>query len=279
MKILGIKRGGQFSPNMQSADEAIIEAVRLALEEDGHDVTLISEDQFDSINWSFSAYDRVFCMARDINNIAKLDEKNSDYSHCINPLKSILMCSRRTDILRTFALGGIYQPSCVIVTQAGQFSDGEIDFPMWVKRGEGCSEVKEDTSFVKTTDELNSVIEDFQHRGISSFVLQSHLEGDLIKFYGVAGTDFFQWSYASDGHSKFGLESINGAARHFQFSEAQLHTLATEAATLTHTPVYGGDAVVTTTGEVFLIDFNDWPSFKTCRAEAANAIKQIIINN
>lgn len=278
MKILGIKRGGKFSPNMQSADEAIIDAVRTVLEQEGHEVELICEDQLNDIEWSLDAYDRVFCMARNINDIERLSANNSGYDRCINPLKSILLCSRRTEILRAFALGNIYQPSCIIVTPEGQFSDGDINFPLWVKRGEGCSEVKEDTTFVTTPEELNATVQNFQNRGINSFVLQEHLSGDLIKFYGVAGTDFFKWSYASDGHSKFGLESINGAAMHFDFSEAQLHSLATAAATLTNTPVYGGDAVVTATGEIFLIDFNDWPSFKTCREEAAKAISQIVIN-
>ena len=65
---------------------------------------------------------------------------------------------------------------------------------------------------MQSKDEAEKLLNDFWQRGVESVVVNEHLKGDLIKFYGVEGTDFFYWFYPSKrGHrSKFGLEVING---------------------------------------------------------------------
>ena len=40
--------------------------------------------------------------------------------------------------------------------------------------------------------------------------------------------------------------------------------------------MYGGDAIVTSDGDFYIIDFNDWPSFASCREAAAEAI--VVLN-
>ena len=40
---------------------------------------------------------------------------------------------------------------------------------------------------------------------------------------------------------------------------------------------YGGDAIISDSGEIHIIDINDWPSFSICREEAAKAIADYII--
>jgi hypothetical protein len=40
--------------------------------------------------------------------------------------------------------------------------------------------------------------------------------------------------------------------------------------------VYGGDAILDAKGKFHLIDLNDWPSFRICREDAANAIATLI---
>ena len=95
-----------------------------------------------------------------------------------------------------------------------------------------------------------------------------------MKFYGVEGTDFFYLYYPTEGKnfSKFGLEKINGAPTGFAFRSGLLKTCADRAARLSGFIVYGGDAIVLPDGSFRLIDFNDWPSFSRCCAEAARAI-------
>jgi len=114
-------------------------------------------------------------------------------------------------------------------------------------------------------------------RGIPSAVLNEHLKGDLIKFYGVKNTDFFYWFYPNDlNHSKFGLEAVNGKAQGIPFDENYLKQICTKAADVLDIYIYGGDCVVDKSGNIFIIDFNDWPSFSPCRAEAAPYIAQCI---
>ena len=42
-------------------------------------------------------------------------------------------------------------------------------------------------------------------------------------------------------------------------------------------PVYGGDCVVSSSGEIRIIDFNDWPSFARCREEAGKKSQNVFI--
>jgi D-alanine-D-alanine ligase-like ATP-grasp enzyme len=41
--------------------------------------------------------------------------------------------------------------------------------------------------------------------------------------------------------------------------------------------VYGGDAIVTPAGEIFLIDINAWPSFALYREEASLQIARLLL--
>ena len=148
-----------------------------------------------------------------------------------------------------------------------------MTFPCWLKRGDSHALVKEDVCYASTCDEALRVVADMKGRGIPSVVVNEHLEGDLVKFYGVQDDTFFHWFYPSSlSHTKFGLEAINGEAKQIPFSSHQLKQCADEAARVLKVPVYGGDAVVSPDGRIRIIDFNDWPSFAPCRNEAAQAI-------
>lgn len=150
--------------------------------------------------------------------------------------------------------------------------------PCWLKRADFHAIHREDVTFVRTSAELREVIAEYALRGIERVVINEHLKGDLVKFYGVAGTDFFYWFYPQEGnHSKFGLEEINGAPSGIPFSEEGLHQLCSDAAKVLDVTVYGGDCIVAPDGTIRIIDFNDWPSFAPCRQEAAKAIGGIII--
>lgn len=154
-------------------------------------------------------------------------------------------------------------------------------FPAWLKRGDSCAQQREDVSFVRNPEALRSAIASFRRRGIGSAVLSRHLPGDVVKFYGVADTPFFEWYYPTlgGGHSKFGLEEINGPAHEFPFDAAGLKREADRLAALALTPVYGGDCIVDAAGRFRIIDFNDWPSFSSCADRAAEAIVSYILKH
>ena len=140
----------------------------------------------------------------------------------------------------------------------------------WIKRGDFHAMHKEDVSYVRHPEEAQEVLQEYFLRGIKRAVINVHLEGDLVKFYGVNGTPFFYWFYPYDGgHSKFGLEAINGKSQGIKFSVKQLKSICQRAATELNVEVYGGDCIVAPDGSISIIDFNDWPSFAPCRTEAA----------
>ena len=118
---------------------------------------------------------------------------------------------------------------------------------------------------------------EMRRHGVTEVMRCAHVPGDLVKFYGVGGTDFFRFFYpGDDGMTKFGDERRNGRPRHYAFSEAALRSAARLAARTAGTAVYGGDCIVRPDGSLCIIDFNDWPSFSRCRAEAARAIAAMV---
>jgi hypothetical protein len=104
-------------------------------------------------------------------------------------------------------------------------------------------------------------------RGMSRAVVQPHVDGDLIKFYGIGPGDghgeppWFRWFYHKDQ-----------ALREFAFDRRALARLVRRAAAALGLEIYGGDCIVTPAGEIVLIDLNAWPSFALFREEAASAI-------
>ena len=187
----------------------------------------------------------------------------------VNSSLGVNRCIRRI-MTERFIAGGIATPESRIIGRNGEMVK-DIHYPCWLKRGDGCAQQKEDTCYVQNEQEAEALLKEFWLRGITSVVVNEHLKGDLIKFYGVSGTDFFYWFYPSKcGHrSKFGLEVINGEARGIAFDAEALKAEADKAADMLNVPVYGGDCVVSEDGSIRIIDFNDWPSFAPCRDEAA----------
>ena len=102
-----------------------------------------------------------------------------------------------------------------------------------------------------------------------------HCPGDIIKFYGI-GYTFFHYSYPAGG--KFGKEQLNGAPKHYSFDADKLKDIAQRAAKAVGLEVFGGDAIITPQGDIFLIDLNDFPSFTAIRDIAAAEIAKLIIN-
>lgn len=274
MNIVGVYRASQFSPNMEGRDAAILNAVADRLRQSVHVMTCVHEEQLAKTD--VEAADIVLSMGRLTSTLDLLQEIEAEGVKVINSSIAIRHCERKrfTQILMDedvpFAQSRVFQSSDNITWDL---------FPCWLKKGEGYAEVAEDVVYVRNADELAAQVECMRQRGIATLVVSQHLEGDLIKFYGVRGTGFFAWSYASDRPSKFGNETINGQSQGYRFSEKELHEISNHAATVIGLDVYGGDCVVSNDGTIQLIDINDWPSFSQCREQAAEMIKNITIQN
>jgi hypothetical protein len=147
----------------------------------------------------------------------------------------------------------------------------------WIKRGDAAAQCKGDVQFAATSAELDAKIAAFRQRGITAYTVSAHVPGDLVKFYGVAGTGFFRYYYPTDdGESKFGDEQRNGSAYHYPFDVAALQHSTDTLAEAVGIKVYGGDCIIREDGSYCVIDFNDWPSFSRCRDSAAIAIASLI---
>ena len=289
-KLVGVCRGNAFSPNCVDNDAAIMRAVKAHLEALGGEISLFGEDDFvkaselvreemsqNAIGTPMDGVAAVFSMARGNKALALLDLFEKKNIPVINPSKGVLRGIRRT-MTEILVNGHVATPRSWVIEKGGKMPD-EIDFPCWLKRGDGCAQQKEDTCYVKNIEEGNACLENFWQRGVECVIINEHLTGDLVKFYGVDGTDFFFWFYPSTcGHrSKFGLEVINGAPKGYDFDAEKLKDEADKASRLLKLPVYGGDCVIDEKGQCKIIDFNDWPSFAPCREEAAFYIAMNIL--
>jgi hypothetical protein len=131
---------------------------------------------------------------------------------------------------------------------------------VWVKRGDVHSTQPGDVELIFDRPSLERTLKSMRSRWVDQAVLQEHVHGDLIKFYGVLPQRWFRHFY----HKPEEAEGL-------PFSLEHIRQTAELAAMKLGLQVYGGDIVVTKNAH-YLIDINSWPSFAICREEAAEQI-------
>ncbi len=275
--IAGILRAGAYSSNHIGNDTAIFNAVADQLRKRGCLVNIYSEDQF---NKNGVKEDIILNMCRERASIARLQQCEDEGKLVINSGYGIENCTRER-MTRILLGNNIPYPESLIVNTNENVKPliKEAGFQScWIKRGDFHAMHKEDVSYCRHADEAQEVLQEYFYRGITRAVINVHLVGDLIKFYGIKGSPFFYWFYPFDeGHSKYGLEQINGRSQGLKFDEEHLKDICNRAAEELNTVIYGGDCIVGEDGEVRIIDFNDWPSFAPCREEAAPHIAKAVL--
>lgn len=278
IKIAGIMRAGVFSPNHIGNDSTIFNIVADQLRKRGCEVNVYSEDRF--VNQEITE-DIIVNMCREQRSIAKLQQLEDAGALVINSGYGIENCTRER-MTRILLGSNIPFPESIMVnTDEGvrETLRRASMTPCWIKRGDFHTMHKEDVTYVRHAEEAQEVLQEYFLRGIKRAVISRHLEGDLIKFYGIAGTSFFYWFYPFDSdYSKYGKEKANGKSRGFAFVEERLRAICAKAADALDVKIYGGDCVVSPEGEIRIIDFNDWPSFAPCRQEAATQIAKYIMS-
>ena len=278
IEIAGIMRAGAYSPNHIGNDAAIFNAAAEQLRKRGYVVNIYSEEQFKLNEIKENV---ILNMCREQSSIAKLQQLEDQGKLVINSGYGIENCTRER-MTRILLGSGIPYPDSLIV------DTNEAIKPLlkksgfqscWIKRGDFHAMHKEDVSYVRHPEEAQEVLQEYFLRGIKRAVINVHLTGDLVKFYGVRGTPFFFWFYPFDeGHSKYGHEAINGKSQGIKFNIKQMKDICQRAAEELNVVIYGGDCIVSPEGEMRIIDFNDWPSFAPCRNEAAPHIAKAVIS-
>ncbi|WP_302986795.1 hypothetical protein [uncultured Muribaculum sp.] len=276
--IAGIMRAGAYSPNHIGNDAAIFNAAADHLRKRGCIVNIYSEEQFIADEVTEPV---IVNMCREMKSIHKLQELEQKGALVINSGFGIENCTRER-MTRILVGSNIpYSESLIVNTDEGVTAAlKKAGFTQcWIKRGDFHAMHKEDVSYVRHPEEAQEVLQEYFLRGIKRAVINRHLVGDLIKFYGVQGTPFFFWFYPFDlGHSKYGHEAINGKSQGLEFDKEKLRAICQNASEVLDVKVYGGDCIISPEGDIRIIDFNDWPSFAPCRQEAAPHIAKCILN-
>jgi glutathione synthase/RimK-type ligase-like ATP-grasp enzyme len=143
----------------------------------------------------------------------------------------------------------------------------------WIKQATGHKTREGDVVFASDGSSVREALRRLRERGQPRAVVQRHVEGDVVKFYGVSAPEdapgregaaapfWFEWFHPKEhpvaGHA-FDTEALRG--------------FASGAARALGLDVWGGDAIVTPAGGIFLIDVNAWPSFALYREKAADHI-------
>ncbi len=138
----------------------------------------------------------------------------------------------------------------------------------WIKQATGHKTREGDVLFAADSAAVEDALEHLRGRGLSRAVAQRHVEGDLVKFYGVSpagdaasAPSWFEWFYPKERR----------AAGH-AFDALALCDIAGRAAAALALDVWGGDAIVTPAGAILVIDVNAWPSFALYRDAASEHI-------
>lgn len=260
----GIFRERAHSPGRENDDTEILRLTGKHLEARGLQVDL--KDPEELALPVAARPEAVFLMCEREEALAHLSRWEREGVRVVNSPTAVLATYRERMIARFEEARVPFVPSR-LVTTPGRYA-GSPALPVWVKRGDVHNTQEGDVVFADTADAVENALSRFHARGIERAVLQPHVPGDLIKFYGVGpgggldgGPPWFRWFYHKD-------QTLSNHA----FDPAQLARLARRAANALGLEVYGGDAIATGDGGLVLLDLNAWPSFALYRDEAAPAI-------
>ena len=270
-------RAGAYSPNHIGNDANIFNSTAEQLRRRGYVVNIYSEEQFRKGIMGESV---ILNMCREAASIGLLQKYEDEGKLVINSGYGIEN-STRERMTRILMSHGIPHPDSIMVNTneavISELKRAGIE-ACWVKRGDFHAMHKEDVSYCRHPQEAQDVLQEYFYRGINRAVINRHLEGDLVKFYGIAGSNFFYSFYPYFGHNeKFGLDAINGKPHGVPYDKEDLHATCEKAADLLDVVVYGGDCIIDRDGSFKIIDFNDWPSFAPCRKEASVQIARAVI--
>jgi hypothetical protein len=258
VKLVGLLRARAYSPGRHADNDRIILMLTAArLEERGAVTQVVREEDVGSADLRGDA---IFSMVQGPEATERLAAVERGGVLIVNSPRAVSACWRENLCPRLLPTGS-FPESRITSTAALAAAPPRPapDRPLWIKRTGVHAIDKGDVVLCRSRDEVAGAAGAMRERGIGRAVVQHHVHGDVIKFYGVAGTPFFRWYREAD-------PAVSPAA----FARARI--LCARAAGLLDLVVYGGDAVIAPDGRICLIDVNDWPSFASFREDAAQAI-------
>jgi glutathione synthase/RimK-type ligase-like ATP-grasp enzyme len=255
--LLGIYREHLFSPGKINDDAAIMDATVEELARKGWKVRT---QHAESLSSSLPRSENVLNMAQSDRVLNILKDWSRQGTRIINTVPSIRNCYRKP-LTQLLSKAGICVPPSRMITleEAEDQISLQSSEKLWLKRGDVHAIEPGDVAAVTCREELNKALEHFLAKNIRDILVQDHVMGPVVKFYGVGQRAYFKaYLAASD------VEVTPKTWR--------LWALAGGAARAVGLEVYGGDAVLTESNGPVLIDLNDWPSFSRCCQSAARNI-------
>ncbi len=266
--VFGIFREKSHSPRREYDDEAILrQTARFLSDSPEIDVELFLPEEFLHTNLDVLPA-LIFFMCEEAPYLERLRQMNLDHG-CVlvNTVHAVENTFR--DKMVEILSGQPFFPESKLheISMPASLDDSR---QCWLKRGDYHATCDDDVIFVEDKDSLPAAMAKFSARNIKKVLVQEHVPGDIIKFYCIrdsqAGhTWWFKWFY----HKEQDLKE-------YAFSSTMLEDNCIMAGDLMGLDIYGGDAIVTAEGEIFVIDVNAWPSFALFRQEAAGFIAQLL---
>jgi len=268
VQLLGIYREKRFSPGIHAAGDAeILELTQAALERAGYRATLVAPESLPAMSPTVRV---VFSMCQSLEALDVLQEWEKHGVLVLNTPEAVRACYRLA-LVTALRQTTLPFPRSVVVPlrdaeplEAVCAALSESAAGWWIKRGDVHAMQPDDVVFVGHATDVPAQLVRLQQRGICHAIVQEHMAGQEVKFYAVRGHGV--------------VHAFAPPASHCPpIDQARLHTLARQAGEVLGLDIYGGDCLVTPDGALCLIDINDWPSFRGCRAVAATHIAQHIL--
>ncbi len=259
----GIFREQAHSPGRETDDTEILRLTGKHLEARGFRVLIQSPEDITGLPADRPRGVFMMCEQRAI--LAHLRELAARGVPHVNTPQAVLNTYRDRMIALLEEAAVSFVPSRLVPT-AGVADVGAL--PLWVKRADVHNTQEGDVTFAATAAAAGVALAGLAARGFAQAVLQPHVEGDLVKFYGIGGNAradgtpaWFRWFYHKN-------QTVAG----HPLDPVALGRAVRRAAAALGLEVYGGDAIATADARLVLLDVNAWPSFALYRDEASAAI-------
>jgi glutathione synthase/RimK-type ligase-like ATP-grasp enzyme len=261
--LIGVSREPVYSPGrFLEADCSILQETARACEARGARVQILPPD---APRERFAGGQLVFTMCQGPESLETMGWLSGSGVTVVHEPSAIQAC-HRTRMLPLLSRAGLPRPEAHEVACADPAAEAlawvekREEAGVWVKRGDVHATQPGDVAHLRGKAAVSVALTQLAKRGVRRAVLEAHVPGRTVKFYGVLGTRFFR-SYAEDGSE-------------LAPAPPTWRQLAERAAAVLGLAIYGGDLVVGEAGSALLVDVNDWPSFSRCRVEAAAAIAE-----
>lgn len=272
-RILGVYREKHYSNHAIDADKRVLDHLLHVIGDSTSCYIQTHDPDEAEIPKGFDIY---LTMAQSQTSLSQLwDIEKTTKATVINNTTSIKNCFRE-NMSRLFRAYDIRSPQEWSVSSNDDIwmNQFNIHQGLWIKRGDYHSIDDDDVSYADNEDQFHEARIRLRKKGVDTFIVQKHIVGDIYKFYGVGDSFFTLRFMGSTTHDRNKLGPINTA---FDINVEKLKSYAFHCAKIFGLNYYGGDFVITPSGDFYLIDLNDWPSFRTCYKEAAPHMAKVLL--